>query len=138
MVFSYCASKAALRNYLLSAREQIKAAGGHKINLVELYTPVVQSKSLALFIPIDATHLTCSTAELHDQQPGWGPNRPVGMTTKDFVTAAMEGFEAKLETVVVGGPQKAMWDEFEQKRNERTGPFWAMVKKGNPGVHEID
>ncbi|KAB8336898.1 hypothetical protein FH972_021205 [Carpinus fangiana] len=118
MVFSYSASKAALRSYILSAREMIKEVGGPKINLVELYTPVVQT-------------------ELHDHQPGWGPGRETGMPCSDFVTAAMKGFEAKDETVIVGDPQKAMWDEFEAKRNERTAPFWAMVKKFNPGVHEL-
>jgi short-subunit dehydrogenase involved in D-alanine esterification of teichoic acids len=44
MVFGYSASKAATRSWILSAREQLKAAGGHKINLIELYTPIVQSK----------------------------------------------------------------------------------------------
>jgi hypothetical protein len=60
------------------------------------------------------------------------------MPVEDFVTAAIAGFDAELETVVVGDPQKAMWDEFEQKRNERTAPFWAMVRKNNPGVHELE
>jgi hypothetical protein len=77
-------------------------------------------------------------AELHDKQPGWGPGRETGMPVKDFVTAAFEGFAAEKETVAVGEPQKAMFEEFEQKRNERTGPFWDMVKKHNPGIHQLD
>jgi len=119
MVFGYSASKAAIRSYILSAREQLKDVDGSNIKIIELYTPIVQT-------------------ELHDKQPGWGPDREVGMPVKDFVTAAMEGFDAELETVVVGDPQKTMWNEFEQKRNERTAPFWDMVKKHNPGVHVLD
>jgi short-subunit dehydrogenase involved in D-alanine esterification of teichoic acids len=45
MVFGYSASKAAIRSYILSAREQLKDVGGPKIDIIELYTPIVQSES---------------------------------------------------------------------------------------------
>jgi short-subunit dehydrogenase involved in D-alanine esterification of teichoic acids len=44
MVFGYSASKAAIRSYILSAREQLKDVDGSNIKIIELYTPIVQSK----------------------------------------------------------------------------------------------
>lgn len=45
MVLNYSASKAALHSFIISVREQLKQNPGQNINLVELVTPLVQSKS---------------------------------------------------------------------------------------------
>ncbi|KAL9635769.1 MAG: hypothetical protein Q9164_003250 [Protoblastenia rupestris] len=115
MVLNYCASKSAIRSFILSVREQLK---GFNIKLVELYTPLVQT-------------------ELHNKQPGWGPDFNPGMPVADFINAAMEGFSAKQETVAVG-MAKAVWDQFEEARGQRVGPQWELTKKALGSAHQFD
>lgn len=47
MIINYCASKAAVRPFILSAREQLKASKNN-IKLIELYTLLVQNMFLVL------------------------------------------------------------------------------------------
>lgn len=44
MIINYCATKAAIRSFILSSREQLKATGA-SVKIIELYTPLVQSES---------------------------------------------------------------------------------------------
>lgn len=78
-----------------------------------------------------------SQAELHDKQPGWGPDFNPGMPVADFVTAAIEGFAARKETVAVGVAQK-VWDDFEEARGQRVRPQWEMIKKAMGQAHKIE
>ncbi|KAI8629898.1 NADP-dependent dehydrogenase-like protein [Xylariaceae sp. FL1651] len=118
MVLNYCASKAALHTFILCIREQYRQRPEHKISVVELVAPLVQT-------------------ELHDGQPGWGPDFNPGMTTKDFVDEAMTGFATKAETVAVG-EAKAVYEEFEAEKSRRIGPDWAMRKKTMGKIHTFD
>ena len=59
------------------------------------------------------------------------------MPVADFVSAAMEGFVAKHETVAVG-MAKEVWDEFEEARGQRVGPQWEMTKKALGSAHQLE
>lgn len=118
MVPDYCASKAALRSFILSFREQLKFFKGPKINLVEIYTPLVQT-------------------ELHNRQPGWSGDFNPGMPVTDFVSAVLDGFKARQETIAVG-LAKATWDEFEEARGRRVGPQWEVIRKTMGSAHVLE
>lgn len=75
-------------------------------------------------------------AELHNKQPGWGQDFNPGMPVADFVTAAIEGFAAKKETVAIGMAQK-VWDDFEEARGQRVRPQWEMTKKALGDAHKV-
>ncbi|KAL9052434.1 MAG: hypothetical protein Q9162_005403 [Coniocarpon cinnabarinum] len=125
MVINYCATKAATRSFILSAREQLKASSA-SVRLVELYTPLVQTADVAVI-----------TAELHTGQPGWSSDFNPGMPVGHFVTAAMAGFEAGDETVAVG-MAKNTWDQFEEARGQRVGPQWEATRKALGTAHTFD
>ena len=76
-------------------------------------------------------------AELHDGQPGWGPDFNPGMPVTDFVSEAMEGFAAKRETVAVG-VAKMSWDQYEEVRGQKVGPFWEILKKAHGNAHKLE
>ncbi|KAL2185856.1 NADP-dependent dehydrogenase-like protein [Thermothelomyces heterothallicus CBS 203.75] len=117
MVLNYSASKAALHSFILSIREQFKHAG-QDIGVLELVTPLVQT-------------------ELHNSQPGWGPDFNPGMPVDVFVKAALDGFVAGKETVAVG-QAKAVYDEFEAEKGRRVGPVWAGIRKAMGKAHTFD
>lgn len=91
----------------------------------------------SLFLPLKLNLGTNKhQAELHNKQPGWGPDFNPGMPVADFVTAAIEGFAAKKETVAIGMAQK-VWDDFEEARGQRVRPQWEMTKKALGDAHKI-
>ena len=73
-------------------------------------------------------------AELHDGQPGWGPDFNPGMPVAEFVTAALAGFANRQETVAVGHA-KQVFDEFEEAKGKRVGPTWENVRKAMGKTH---
>ena len=81
--------------------------------------------------------LSALPAELHAGQPGWGPDFNPGMPVADFVTAVMDGLNAKQETVAVG-MAKGVWDQFEEARGQKVGPQWEMTKKALGKAHTFD
>ncbi|KAL2163801.1 hypothetical protein VTH06DRAFT_5860 [Thermothelomyces fergusii] len=117
MTLNYSASKAALHSFLLSIREQFRHAG-QEIGVLELVTPLVQT-------------------ELHNGQPGWGPDFNPGMPVDVFVREALAGFAAGEETVAVG-QARAVFDEFEAEKGRRVGPVWANIRKAMGKAHTFD
>ena len=107
---NYCASKAALHQFIMCLRRQLE---GSSVKVIELFPPAVQT-------------------ELHDakHQPGIKDGRSIGMPIGEFMKTAWEGIVEGKEEIPVGfvigalekidGPRKAMashlpWDpsEFE-------------------------
>ena len=94
---NYCASKAALHQFILCLREQLK---GSNVKVVELYPPAVQT-------------------ELHDEkhQPDIKNGRQIGMPLEEFTDKAYAGLAAGKEQVPVG-QSKLYFEVFETKRQE--------------------
>ena len=59
------------------------------------------------------------------------------MPVDEFVTAALQGFKAKQETVAIG-MAKNTWDQFEEARGQRVGPQWEMTKKALGKAHVLE
>lgn len=140
MVLNYCATKAALKSFILSVRAQLNESKIDSIKLIELYPPLVQSKSPYSSPPLTAKQMTdilvSRKAELHDKQPGWTENR--GMPLEDFVTGAIEGFASKSETVAVGDMAKGQFDEFEAAKGPRTAKNFEMARKMFGSAHQLE
>ncbi|KAK0712771.1 NADP-dependent dehydrogenase-like protein [Lasiosphaeria miniovina] len=118
---NYCASKAALRSFVLSVREQLKRrvteASPTSVKLVEIITPLVQT-------------------DLHAGQPGWAPDFNPGMPVVPFVDAVVAGLAAGDEIIAVG-PAQAIYDEFEAERSRRVRPHWDMIRGHLGGAHQF-
>ncbi|KAJ9604917.1 hypothetical protein H2200_010306 [Cladophialophora chaetospira] len=101
---NYCASKAALHQFILCLREQLKNSN---IKVVELYPPAVQT-------------------ELHDEkhQPDIKNGGQIGMPLDEFVQEAYAGLSSGKDQVPVGVAKRA-FEAFEVKRQE---VFAHMVK----------
>ncbi|KAL8936462.1 MAG: hypothetical protein Q9216_004913 [Gyalolechia sp. 2 TL-2023] len=92
---NYCASKAALHQWILVLRKQLR---GSKVKVVELYPPAVQT-------------------ELHDEkhQPDIKNGRSIGMPLDQFTNEAYAGLAGGKEEVAVG--DAAGWyNAFEPER----------------------
>lgn len=98
---NYCATKAALHQWILVFREQCRNAGYSDLRVVELLPPAVQT-------------------ELHDQkhQPDIDNGRSIGMPLDEFTEAAWKGLSAGKEQVPVGQMSEGPYsqDGFETKR----------------------
>ena len=79
---NYCATKAALHQFILAVRRQLQ---GSSVNVVELLPPAVQT-------------------ELHDakHQPGFENGRDIGITIDEFMAAACAGIVEGKEEIPVG------------------------------------
>ncbi|KAL8734081.1 MAG: hypothetical protein Q9181_003326 [Wetmoreana brouardii] len=94
---NYCASKAALHQWILVLRHQLRES---KVKIVELFPPAVQT-------------------ELHDEkhQPDIKNGRQIGMPLDRFIDEAYTGLAAGKEEVVVGNA--ADWyNAFEPQRQQ--------------------
>ena len=94
---NYCATKAAMHQFILSLRVQLINTN---IKVIELYPPAVQT-------------------ELHDakHQPDIKNGHTVGMPLEEFTEAAYNGLADGLEQIPVGGA-KHNFQSFELKRQE--------------------
>ncbi|KAL8704447.1 MAG: hypothetical protein Q9201_002405 [Fulgogasparrea decipioides] len=94
---NYCASKAALHQWILVLRHQLRES---KVKIVELFPPAVQT-------------------ELHDEkhQPDIKNGRQIGMPLDRFIDEVYAGLSAGKEEVVVGNA--ADWyNAFEPQRQQ--------------------
>ncbi|KAL8833136.1 MAG: hypothetical protein Q9170_004468 [Blastenia crenularia] len=94
---NYCASKAALHQWILVLRKQLRDTS---VKVVELFPPAVQT-------------------ELHDEkhQPDIKNGRQIGMPLDQFINEAYNGLAAGKEEVVVG--DAAGWyNAFEPQRQQ--------------------
>ncbi|EXJ78669.1 hypothetical protein A1O1_09070 [Capronia coronata CBS 617.96] len=101
---NYCATKAALHQFILCLRESLKSSN---VKVVEVFPPAVQT-------------------ELHDEkhQPDIKNGRSWGMPLAEFTDEAYAGLASGSEQVPVGHAKK-MFDGLEPKRQEL---FQYMVK----------
>lgn len=104
---NYCATKAALHQFALSLREQLKDG---PVKIVEIFPPAVQT-------------------ELHDakHQPDLAGIGPVGMPLEAFLDEAYEGL-ARGETEVPVGMAKSWYDTIEVPRRQEFQKFIAFFK----------
>lgn len=96
---NYCASKAALHQFLLVLREQIKNGPG-QVKIIEIFPPAVQT-------------------ELHDgkHQPDIKNGRSIGMPLDQFTEESWQKLVKGDEQVPVGFANRC-FDEFENARQE--------------------
>ncbi|KIX93797.1 uncharacterized protein Z520_10422 [Fonsecaea multimorphosa CBS 102226] len=101
---NYCASKAALHQFILCLRQQLK---GSNVKVAEVFPPAVQT-------------------ELHDEkhQPDIKNGRSIGMPLDEFTDKAYTGLASGQEQVPVGQGEQ-VFNAFELKRQE---VFAQMVK----------
>ncbi|KAL8707744.1 MAG: hypothetical protein Q9220_007264 [cf. Caloplaca sp. 1 TL-2023] len=94
---NYCASKAALHQWILVLRKQLRNS---KVKVVELFPPAVQT-------------------ELHDKkhQPDIENGRQMGMPLDQFIDEAYAGLAAGKEEVPVGDALKA-YNAFERQKQD--------------------
>lgn len=94
---NYCASKAALHQWILVLRKQLRDS---KVKIVELFPPSVQT-------------------ELHDEkhQPDIKNGGQIGMPLEEFINEAYAGLAAGKEEVPVGDAV-GWYDSFEPQRQE--------------------
>ena len=109
---NYCASKAALHQFVLSLRVQLLTT---KVKVVELFPPAVQT-------------------ELHDakHQPDIKDGNKMGMPLDDFIEETYQGLAGGFEQIPIGR-SKSSFQAFEMKRQE---VFSEAVKSMSGG--EID
>jgi len=101
---NYCATKAALHQFILCLRVQLRES---KVKVIEIFPPAVQT-------------------ELHDakHQPDIKDGRSLGMPLDEFTDEAYKGLASGYEQIPVGTSKRA-FEGFEKKRQEA---FAAMVK----------
>jgi len=94
---NYCASKAALHQFVLSLRHQLR---GSKVKVLEVLPPAVQT-------------------ELHDEkhQPDIKNGRSIGMPLDEFIDKAYTALAGGSEQVPVGMAEE-YYDSFEGRRQE--------------------
>ncbi|KZF18944.1 NAD(P)-binding protein [Xylona heveae TC161] len=94
---NYCATKAALHQFIMALRKQIQSS---PIKVIEVFPPAVQT-------------------ELHDKehQPDIENGRQMGMPIDQFVEETYAGLAAGKEQIPVG-PAKDVFEAFEKKRQE--------------------
>ena len=109
---NYCASKAALHQFVLSLRVQLLTT---KVKVVELFPPAVQT-------------------ELHDakHQPDIKNGSEMGMPLDDFIEETYQGLAGGFEQIPIGR-SKSSFQAFEMKRQE---VFAEAVKSMSGG--EVD
>ena len=100
---NYNATKAALHQWILVFREQLKNAGS-KVKVVELFPPAVQSTLISSFSRVCAIFFLIQIAELHDKkhQPEIANGRSMGMPLDQFTKEAYQGLAAGKDEVPVG------------------------------------
>ena len=134
---NYCATKAALHQFALSLREQLKDG---PVKIVEIFPPAVQSTFGVLLPRVAASFPRRSSqrtrgltpveqAELHDakHQPDLAGIGPVGMPLEAFLDEAYEGL-ARGETEVPVGMAKSWYDTIEVPRRQEFQKFIAFFK----------
>ena len=134
---NYCATKAALHQFALSLREQLKDG---PVKIVEIIPPAVQStfrgasssRSILFPLPLVSVDLRLTPeeqAELHDakHQPDLAGIGPVGMPLETFLDEAYEGL-ARGETEVPVGIAKSWYSTVEVPRRQEFHKFIASFK----------